>query len=162
MDSAHRPILDLALATLPETGAKVIDLGCGNGALLQKLCERNGNVIPYGVELEGDRFVHIRTLLPQFAENFVCGNLFEDERLWQGDRCYHLALLMPGRLLEVAPQQAEWLRQKLKQHCEQLLIYAYGDWLTRYGNLAGLAEQVGLRAGHPNSSEAQCTFAIVP
>ena len=37
MDSAHQPILNLALATLPKTGGTVIDLGCGNGALLQKL-----------------------------------------------------------------------------------------------------------------------------
>lgn len=160
MDSAHRPILDLALATLSETSGTVIDLGCGNGALLQKLCAANASITPYGIEMEGDRFAHISTLLPQFAENFVCGNLFEDEQLWQGDRQYDLALLMPGRLLEIDPPQAEWLKQNLKQHCEHILIYAYGDWLTRYTHLAGLAEQAGLKLLNPDPA-VKCSLATV-
>ena len=113
MDNTHQPILDLALATLPQAGGTVIDLGCGNGALLQKLCAANANIVPSGIELEGDRFSHIATLLPQITENFVLGSLFSEDQ-WQNHQPYNLALLMPGRLLEVEPAQAEWLRQKLK------------------------------------------------
>jgi len=161
MDSAHRPILDLAFATLPTMGGTVIDLGCGNGALLQKLCNAaNGALIPYGIELEGDRFAHIATLLPQFGENFVCGSLFEAQKLWQNGKYYDLALLMPGRLLEVESHQAEWLRQKLRQHCKHVLIYAYGDWLTRYSNLLGLATQAQLRVLEPNQT-GSCALAVV-
>lgn len=87
MDSAHQPILNLALATLPKTGGTVIDLGCGNGALLQKLWAANTNIVPFGIELEGDRFAHIVTLLPQFIENFVLGSLFSENQ-WQNNQRY--------------------------------------------------------------------------
>ena len=87
MDSAHQPILNLALGTLPEVGGTVIDLGCGNGALLQKLWTANINIVPSGIELEGDRFAHIVTLLPQFTENFVLGSLFSENQ-WQNNQRY--------------------------------------------------------------------------
>lgn len=33
----------------------------------------------------------------------------------------------------------------LKDRCDRILIYAYDIWLTRRGNLAGLAGAAGLR-----------------
>lgn len=161
MESAHRPILDLALATMGTTGGTVVDLGCGNGALLQKLCDANAKIIPYGIEVEHDRFSHIATLLPQFAENFVCGNLFTKKSLWQSGKQYDLALLMPGRLLEMDLQQANWLKQRLRQHCKQILIYAYGDWLTRCNSLAELAGQAGLMA-LDSGKTITCSLARIP
>lgn len=161
MESAHRPILDLALATVGTSGGTVVDLGCGNGALLQKLWDANPKIIPYGIEVEHDRFRHIATLLPQFAENFVCGNLFTEESLWQSGKQYDLALLMPGRLLEMGSQQASLLKQRLRQHCKQILIYAYGDWLTRYNSLAELAAPVGLKA-FDSGATVKCSLASIP
>ena len=51
---------------------------------------------------------------------------------------------MPGRLLEAAPDRAARLKAQLQAQCDLVLIYAYGDWLTRYGTLSGLAAAAGL------------------
>ena len=34
------------------TRGRVLDLGCGNGALLKKICEPRPNLIPLGVDLD--------------------------------------------------------------------------------------------------------------
>lgn len=122
----------------------VLDLGCGNGALLKKLLEAKRSFVPFGIDSQADRIAHARELLPAFAENFAAGDLFDAQWAWPEGRRYALALLMPGRLLEVAPARAAALRARLKDRCDRILIYAYGDWLTRHGNLAGLAAAAGL------------------
>ena len=51
---------------------------------------------------------------------------------------------MPGRLLEVDDAAAWQLRSWLRGHFQHLLVYVYGEWLTRHGGLAGLAAKAGL------------------
>ena len=99
MDEAHRPIVELAHTSIGETGT-VLDLGCGNGALLKKICEPRPSLIPFGVDLDETKLEHARQLQPSFAANFVAGSMFEGIPL-DGDTVYSLVLLMPGRLLEV-------------------------------------------------------------
>ena len=60
------------------------------------------------------------------------------------DTRFSLVMLMPGRLLEVDEAAAARLREWLRGHFEQLLVYAYGEWLTRHNDLAGLAARAGL------------------
>ena len=142
MDEAHRPIVELALTSIGETGT-VIDLGCGNGALLKKICEARAGVMPFGVDTEDSKLAHARVLQPAFADNFVAGNMFE--RIpFDADTVYSLVILMPGRLLEVNDESAQRLREWLRGHFQRLLVYGYGEWLTRYDGLAGLAERAGL------------------
>jgi hypothetical protein len=145
MDAAHAPILALAKRALAEHPGPVLDLGCGNGALLKKVLDANPSLTPFGIDVDPGRVAHARELLPRFADNFAAGNLFDTESLWPDDRRYTLALLMPGRLLEATPAQAARLRTRLKSQCDRVLIYAYGDWLTRHGSLKGLAETAGLK-----------------
>ena len=142
MDEAHRPIVELAHASIGETGA-VLDLGCGNGALLKKICEPRPNLIPFGLDLEEAKLEHARSLQPSFAANFVAGSMFDGIPL-DGDTVYSLVLLMPGRLLEVDEASAAQLRALLRGHFQHLLVYAYGEWLTRHGGLEGLAAKAGL------------------
>jgi hypothetical protein len=146
MDQAHQPIVGLAVKTLAGQAGNVLDLGCGNGALLKKIYEANKLVTPFGLEFEQrtGRIDHARLLLPDFAANFMEGNMFESRLPWADGRRYALAILMPGRLLEVDSGQAAWLRAKLRAHADHLLIYAYGDWLARHDNLANLARLAGL------------------
>lgn len=153
MDSSHLPIVELAGQILGQEGGNVLDLGCGNGALLKKIMAAAPGVIPFGIDLEKERIEHVGHLLPEFKSNFVAGNLFESDQLWRENYRYKLVLLMPGRLLEAQPDQADWLRQRLQTYCDVILVYAYGDWLERYGNLAGLVRQAGLRL--VNSGEDQ-------
>ncbi|HWB29867.1 MAG TPA: methionine biosynthesis protein MetW [Vicinamibacterales bacterium] len=142
MDEAHRPIVELALETLGESGT-VLDLGCGNGALLKKIADARSGLVPFGVELDETKLAHARELQPAFAANFIAGNMFDGLPL-DADTVYSLVLLMPGRLLEVDETSAARLLNWLRGHVIHLIVYAYGEWLTRHGDLAGLAARAGL------------------
>lgn len=143
MEAAHEPIIHAASKVLGQSGGAVLDLGCGNGALLKSITEANESVVPFGIDMEPKRIAHAALLLTEFADNFEVGNLCTDTGPWMHAR-YALAIVMPGRLIEAAPEEAQTLRQSLAKHCDNLLVYAYGDWLTQYGNLQGLADAAGL------------------
>lgn len=159
MDTAHKPIVELASQALAGQKGNVLDLGCGNGALLKKICQDRGEIAPFGVDLSDSGIAHARELFPDQAEHFKTGNLFECDRLFPADWRCALVLLMPGRLLEVPPTQADRLRRWLSQHADRILVYAYGDWLTRYGGLGALAQKAGLAKVAANSLSA--AFALV-
>ncbi|MBN1993733.1 MAG: methyltransferase domain-containing protein [Anaerolineae bacterium] len=145
MEQAHRPVIELATATLAGQSGNILDLGCGNGALLRQICQVNPGLAPFGLEFDPGRVEHARELQPDYAENFSQGDIFASEWPWPDGRRYALAILMPGRLLETGSGRAARLKARLAQHCDHLLVYAYGDWLTRYGDLPGLAGQAGLK-----------------
>lgn len=145
MDNSHVPILKTANSVLAENPGLVLDPGCGNGALLRKLLDTNPSIVPFGVDFEASRIAHARQLLPRFANNFVVGDLFDMESLWPEGRRYALAMLMPGRLLEVTPDKAARFRARLLAQCDRVLIYTYKDsWLVHHGTLRGLATAAGL------------------
>jgi hypothetical protein len=158
MDEAHRPIVDLAGRVLGAT-ATVLDLGCGNGALLKKICEARPGVIPFGVDTDDQKLEHARALQPAFGANFIAANMFDAVPI-DGDTVYSLILLMPGRLLEVDDHSSAQLRAWLQGHFEHLLVYAYGDWLTRYDGLAGLAGRAGLAIVSMHASAAAALARI--
>ena len=156
MDRAHEPILDLAAETLGEKGGAVLDLGCGNGALLKKLQDKLPALAPFGVDVDPDRIAHAAELLPEASDHFAAGNIFEPETYWPEERRFDLVLLMPGRLLEVDLEKAQTLLQRLAENSEHILVYAYGDWLERHDDLAGLARQAGLEIiGDPASKTGE-------
>lgn len=139
MDRAHKPVTEAVLAALgsvPE--AKVLDLGAGNGALVKRIMECRPGILGYLVEINPDAADHARKL------GFV--------NVWQGDLFdypfeaapYDVVLLMPGRLLE-QPGRAKELVDKLRASAKRVVLYAYGDWLHRYGGLHGLMEAAGLQ-----------------
>ena len=143
MSDAHRPVVDAAAAALKRRGGAVLDLGCGNGALLEKLIAAAPRVVPYGVDDDAARIDHAREIHSDCPDHFVVGDLFDDAGLWDDPGHFALAILMPGRLLEVGPARAMPLVERLIERCDQILLYAYGDWLDRYGNLDGLATAAG-------------------
>lgn len=145
MDAAHRPIVELAGRTLAGAAGLVVDLGCGNGELLEKIVGANPWLRPAGIDQDPGRIERARARHPRFASEFWAGDLFEDERPWGDGRRYALALVMPGRLLETTVERATRLRARLRTRCDRILVYAYADWLTRYGDLRELSAQAGLR-----------------
>jgi hypothetical protein len=142
MDEAHRPVLEFVLASIDGAGT-LLDLGCGNGALLKKIVEARPSVIPFGVDLDESRLEHARILQPSFGANFIGGSMFEGIPL-DADTVYSVIVLMPGRFLEVDDAARRRLKDWLRGHFKDLVVYAYGDWLTRYDGLAGLAQRTGL------------------
>lgn len=143
MESAHAPVVEVATAALAGGGGPVVDLGCGNGALLAQLVAKDPGVRAFGVEVDSDRLAHAAVLHPDGTDGFVCGDLFDAPTLWPEGTRFALALVMPGRLLEVEPARAGALRGWLQDHCAQVVVYGYGDWLYQYGGLATLAEKAG-------------------
>ena len=77
-----------------------------------------------------------------------------DDQLWRDGSRYALAFVMPGRLLEVDDDAAARLRANLGAHCDRILLYAYGDWLTRTGGLASLARDAGFTLLDPAAEHA--------
>jgi len=148
MDEAHAPVLQAAAAAIHQRDAKhcrVLDLGCGNGALLKKIVEACPGAIPAGIDLRESCIMHARELLPEFAANFLVGDLFDGAALWHRDERYNLVLLMVGRLREVSASRTDALKHRLGAHNVRLLIYAYRDTLAKYGlDLRQLAAATGL------------------
>jgi hypothetical protein len=147
------------VAALGQGGGNVVDLGCGNGALLERLAAAAPGVVPFGVDVDPERIEHARQLHPVHGANFVSGDMFDEDELWVDGRRYALALLMPGRLLETDEQRAGVLRDRIRRTCDQVLVYAYGDWLTRAGNLGNLARDAGLTV--VRLREQQVAFVVM-
>lgn len=142
MDRSHEPIVEAAVKTLASESGKVVDFGCGNGILLQKICATNSSLIPFGNDIDQARIGHAQIILPEYADNFEVGGMFNPS-LKLLDQHFGLAILMPGRLLETDEESAADFRQWLKKHCTKILVYAYGDWLEKYGSLRELAHNAG-------------------
>lgn len=145
MDAAHAPIAAAAAALLAGSGGKMLDLGCGNGVLLKKIHEAVPGCEPYGVDRVPRSIEHAQLLLPRFAANFVCADLFEPNPISAGREHFALVLLAPWRLVEADPEGAAGLRSWIEQRGDRLLIYGYGKALSDFGDLAGLAREAGLR-----------------
>jgi len=145
----------LASRVLENRAGNVLDLGCGNGALLRKIVGNNRLINVFGVDFEQSRIEHAKLLLPAFSDNFRCGNLFDNDWIWQDDRRYALTLLAPVRLVEASPHAVARLKERLAHHCDQILLYKYG---RKWSSLQQLAEQTGMRLVY---SEKRVGLAVV-
>jgi SAM-dependent methyltransferase len=138
MERLHTPVVQLVAERLQGNG-DVIDLGCGNGALLLRLCAQNDEIVPYGIDRKPELIERARRLHPRFSTNFTVGDIFDGE--WDHNRHYALALLMLGRLLEVDSERARRLLNLLRDRCEHVCVYVYP------GSTCGTLEQIARRVG---------------
>lgn len=144
MDISHQPILNLACSCLSQSSVKILDLGCGNGALLRKIWLKHQSVIPYGVDVIPEKIAHAKLLLSEYENNLAIANIFDVESFWPSNEEYDVAILMLGRLIEVSPIQTNQLLSRLKNQTSQVLVYAYDDYIREYGSLEQMAKQVGV------------------
>lgn len=119
-----------------------LDLGAGDGTLLAKLAGgRPGSWV--GVEADAGRAVRGMcrhpgvTIFPERIEDFVVVDLSFD-----------VALLMPGRLLEMGGK-ADHVRGLLRTRARRVVAYAYADWLEREGGFEQLCADAGLTIAGP-------------
>jgi len=147
MDLCHEPIAKLATQTLADANGNVLDLGCGNGVLVKKICQSNSKLIPWGVDISKDNIAHARQLDPGFSDNFLVSDIFNDWEVWSKDREFELVILSLVRLTEVPQEQAEGLLKRIREHGRKLLVYAYdGD-----GSLEELAGKSGITLSNKGS-----------
>lgn len=149
MEAAHAPVVAAACAALGPRGGDVLDLGCGNGALLRRIHHENPRAVPFGIDVTETSITHARLLLAAFGDHLVVGDMFESDAPWADDHRYALVLLAPSRLLETGPERAAALRDRVRRRCDALVVYAYGKSRTRHGDLTGLCRAAGLRLRTP-------------
>lgn len=142
MVAQHGPLVDIARDCLASASGHVLDLGCGNGALLGKICKDREDLVPCGVDLNTVALQHARELFPRFARNFEQRDIF-DPLFWSGSQRYALAILMAGRLREVSASKATALLACLVGHCDRVLLYVYPSWKGE--SLERIVRQSGLR-----------------
>ncbi len=106
MNVSHNPIVSLARRELSGLTGNVLDLNCGNGVLLAKVCEGQTGLTLYGVDTNQAALEHAGEVLPLFAAHFTVGDIFNAE-IWGSGIRYALTLLMAGRLTEVDRLVAE-------------------------------------------------------
>lgn len=128
MHQAHDLLLQ-GLEGLLEDDSSVVDLGCGNGLLMNRLRLRKGCRVG-GLDLKED-------ILPIHDTHFYACDIKD----------YHYegvsaVLINPVRLLEMDEDNRVRVREELKKH-RQLLVYAYPDALKNT-TLQALSEQSGL------------------
>lgn len=128
MRQAHDEIVRLAVRSLRECRGTVIDLGCGNGTLLDRISRRAG-VRAAGIELDGQRIDHGRALHPEIT--FQQGDLFEPAA---GD--YALALISAARVIE-RPGIS------LRGRARRLILYHYSDLDLSHEELTRLLTSIG-------------------
>lgn len=119
MNRAHTSLIEL-LREYKGSVEHVLDLGCGNGLLLQRIEEE---VFPgallRGVEIDPDRVK--RSIAPDAI--ITCGDI-KNLQLWTPPE--DLVIFMPGRLTEMAQEDAWNVVQQLRS-AQLVLLYAYGD-----------------------------------
>jgi SAM-dependent methyltransferase len=124
MEQSHDALLTALKSLAPPKN--VLDLGCGNGLLLEKICRLFPGAVPHGVELDTTRAMRAYDLLQGLGGFVYPGSLY-DLSLW--DKSYDLNVFMPGR---IAPAEIKD-ETKVKAIVEQLrkipihLMYDYGD-----------------------------------
>lgn len=162
MVAAHEVVTAVALARGPEAIASAIDLGAGDGALLEQIsAKRTGSWA--AVEMDGERCARGRRRRPGLR--FVEGRIEEvaaDPILTVAGPA-DAALLMPGRLAEMDPDARARVKAALPDIARRLVVYAYSDWL-KDGGLArvfiesGLPGRLGPVASGPGVEAAEVTW----
>jgi hypothetical protein len=139
MRSAHAVVLAAAAATY--SGGPVLDLGCGDGALLEQLRLAVPGTSCYGVESDATRARRGRVRHPRVQ--LLVDRIEAADEPNAGDEPWELALLMPGRLVEMEAAAAARVRQTLRAAARRLVVYGYGSWLER-GGLRAIAAAAGI------------------
>jgi hypothetical protein len=163
MNHSHQ-ILLAALEPLKNTQFSIIDFGCGNAELLKSVqATVSEQAVPHGVELEPARYGRIKFNFPDHEQNFWQANMF-DQAGWQ-DGHYNVAVVMPGRLTEVSASEAAAFVNWLNTHVDQVVFYAYGDWVQRIetgmGDFLSLLKNLGIQFRASNTAKSDHCVAYL-
>ncbi len=144
MNEAHAVLLEATPIDELAAGDTVLDLGCGNGRLLQRLAALvPANLELYGIEAVADRCRRARLNGGRVLTVYQ-GSMFDPE-IW-GALAPDLVYFMPGRLLEETRLEPGVTLRGLLRQSPRAVFYAYGDWLEK-GGILELLQKVWLEEG---------------
>jgi trans-aconitate methyltransferase len=158
MNAAHAPIVRAAQVLLDDRGGAVLDLGCGDGALLKKICTVSPGTSPYGLDLNAAAIMAAGQIMPHFAGNFHLGSLWDDSPLYK--RHYSLVIVSLQRLDEVDISKAQVLLARLANCSEQILVYQYAE-SGKHVAMSERAARFGLDLYQPAGEERRVSWARV-
>lgn len=128
MLNAHAVILDaVSSLSIPER-AVVIDLGCGDGQLLQTIQDLTG-MIPIGVESDRRKYDLAEARFVGKTHVIFNEDIFDAGFVWV--RPCFLALISITRLHEVSREKALKLLGLMRLSCEHVIFYSYEspEWI---------------------------------
>ena len=104
-----------------QNGARILDLGCGNGRLLELITDVSES-IPVGVESHKPVFKKaLKRLDGKNGRVYLCD--ISDHTYWNDH--YHVALVAVNQLVEANAEQARELLRQLRIHCDHVIFYSY-------------------------------------
>lgn len=126
MDAGHDMILKSIESLIPEQNfpIHILDLGCGNGILLEKIAKRFTAVMPSGVELIPSRADAAKKRLSNF-NGVVVENTIEYADVW--NNLYTIVLISHNRFAELEAESAVHLMNTMLNHSTYVLIYSYDE-----------------------------------
>lgn len=141
MRRRHELIASLVVGALGSSdGPAVLDLGCGNGALLASLRARVPGLRVCGVEYDGGRADRGREAFDLSEDELLVGNILSLEAPWEQVDHYDIVMLAVNRLLEAKESERDWLLANIRRKSSRLLLYTY-DGSEKPGALIQRAEE---------------------
>jgi len=140
----HLPIVTAVQRLALPQHPRILDLGCGNGALLAHICAARPDCVPCGIEREPERLGYLAALFERHKGEWHVGDMFLSHAPWREQKRYAAALLMVGRLTEARAASVQHLLHRLRGQVDHVIGYAYPDWIARYGGFAELCAAAGL------------------
>lgn len=129
MNLAHNFILDVIREVKPFAG-RVLDLGCGNGLLLDRIITEYPSLIASGVEENVFKYQRAKSKFSDEHSEFFQGSI--EKIPWQ-ERDNTLILLSLNRVYESKDPEA--LLLKLVKSSVFTLLYSYEGWNHQHDNL---------------------------
>lgn len=123
MDEHHDLVARMAGGLLAREPGPVLDLGCGNGLLVDRLAHDAPGSTPFGVTTAPEGPAHARELCEEHGLNILPGAPFAEESAWPTGREYSLVLLDPSALAAAPPEQRAWLHDLLARRARNILLH---------------------------------------
>jgi hypothetical protein len=129
MEEAHDRLVSSIAATIPDLSGPVLDVGCGNGALLRALTRLRAHVDPYGIEINPRRLDHAKSIWPEKSRQFTCADMYLVGTLPRTPRRYRLAVIGLAHCDGSRGTPARALLRWLFERAEAVVSYDHGSSL---------------------------------